>query len=135
MTHAHHSYAMLQIEDPHEDEGRYKEWSETINTAAVVLSDRNTRKGEGRGSIWTTDPKAGWSGTVTRNDNSTSFEKSSVIAGTKYHTGNANDKDDLFEAEGAFDAMMTFAKDRKGEELAIAPRVKPADDRQADASP
>ncbi len=109
LTTDHYSYAMLRVEDVERDKGRYMEWRETINTSAVVLSDRNTKTGDARGSIWT-DGEMDWRGTVVRNDNSTSFESSHIIEDTQYHDGERNEQDDLFAAEGAFDAMMTYGK-------------------------
>ncbi len=109
LTTDHYSYAMLRVEDAERDKGRYNEWRDTINTSAVVLSDRNTKTGDARGSIWT-DGEMDWRGTVVRNDNSTSFESSHIIQDTQYHDGERNKQDDLFAADGAFDAMMTYGK-------------------------
>jgi len=112
LTTKHYSYALLQINDAEDDKGRHQEWRETINSRAIVLSDRNTKAGKERGSLWTdTDPEAeGWHGAAVHNDNSTRFEQDSIFEETKYGEGEVNEKDGLFEAAGAFDAMMTYGK-------------------------
>ncbi len=112
LTADHYSYAMLRVEDAERDKGRHMEWRETINSGAIVISDRNTKAGDARGSIWTDEDKEhkGWQGHTTRNDNSTSFEESHIVKGTQYHDAEHNEQDDLFAAEGAFDAMMTYGK-------------------------
>jgi type II secretory pathway pseudopilin PulG len=112
LTTDHYSYAMLRVEDVENDKGRYQEWRETINTRAIVLSDRNTKAGDERGSVWTDgDPeRKGWHGSTAYNDNSTRFEETHIVADTKYGVGKVNEQDDLFAAASKFDAMMTYGK-------------------------
>ncbi|MEM6458250.1 MAG: prepilin-type N-terminal cleavage/methylation domain-containing protein [Planctomycetota bacterium] len=109
VTFRNHSYAMLPIADPQADAGRIFEWRETLNTNAVVLSDRNTGVAPDRlSSVWTERNSGDWRGGVVRNDNSTSFETTAVLEGTKYGKYPANDTDQLFvsETDAGSDAMM-----------------------------
>ena len=136
-TYKNYSYAMLQVFEPVDDAGRSAEWSETLSSDSVVLSDRNTAAGDERASIWSedwTDHLEGWRGTIVRNDNSTGFVESHVIENTRYAGGwgqnknplsELNAEDDLFksETEEGYDAMMTFARDEDGEERAVARRA------------
>ena len=119
----HFSYSGLQIDSGVADKGRRAEWAETINTEAVVMSDRNTGPDTNRqvSSVWTEYGSGHWRGTYVRNDNSTVFEPTHVVDHTRYADGQANANDNLFVAAGPSDAMMTFHKDAGGRE-AQAPR-------------
>jgi len=97
---SHYSYAMLEIATPG---GRRDEWRETINTSAIVLSDRNTNHPGAPESIWSDQ---GWKGSVTRNDGSTNFESTEIMIDTKYGPNPVNPNDDLFNAQGPNDALM-----------------------------
>ena len=55
------------------------EWSETLNTSAIVLGDRSHDTGDK--SIWSDTE---WRGTIARNDNSTGFEASDNFANLEY---------------------------------------------------
>ncbi|MEX1017259.1 MAG: type II secretion system protein [Phycisphaeraceae bacterium] len=76
-----YSYAMLRFAGTG-NSGNMAEWSETLNTRAIVMGDRNTfNNTAGHGltdsdtdlqSIWTDEGE--WRGTVVRNDNSTTYE-------------------------------------------------------------
>ena len=133
VTYEDFSYAMLQVFEPVDDAGRIAEWSETLNTNAVVMGDRNTAAGDERASIWSenwTDHLEGWRGTIVRNDNSTGFVESHVIEETRYGSSHnelskVNAEDDLFksETEEGYDAMMTFARDEDGDERVVARRA------------
>lgn len=118
LTSDHFSYALLGIvealnktEDgsfaPGEDQ-RAAEWKETLNTSAIVLSDRGigTNRSD-LSSVWT-DPGSGeWRGTISRNDNSTSFETTDEFEQTKYGNADTNEFDHLFEDEpGVSDAFL-----------------------------
>ena len=99
----HHSYAWLAIPGVgnagigrgHRD--TRDEWSETLNTQAVVLSDRAIGTGpQDISSLWTTAGRGDWRGGIVRNDNSTSFDTVHQVEHTKYGPQNANAIDDIF---------------------------------------
>ena len=117
LTAVHYSYAMLGIAEARDVDDdtsaigadtRATEWRETLNTSAIVLSNRAI--GTGRSdisSVWTTAGSGEWRGAVTRNDNSTSFETTAEFEQTKYGNADANAFDHLFEDEpGASDAFL-----------------------------
>lgn len=120
ITAEHYSYAMLGIAEAlnmTDEDGfaaghdtRALEWKETLNTSAIVLSDRAI--GTGRkdiSSVWTEAGSGDWRGTVARNDNSTSFETTVEFEQTKYGNADANEFDHLFEdAPNASDAFLVF---------------------------
>ncbi|MEM6394642.1 MAG: hypothetical protein AAF797_17895 [Planctomycetota bacterium] len=122
LTTDHHSYATLNVDAPQGVVNeRIKEWSETLNTRAVVQGDRNTGVDGGRqvSSVWTEQDSGDWRGTVVHNDNSTSFETTQVKDMTQYGAGEVNRGDSLFESEGGADALLTFyLNDRLEEERA-----------------
>ncbi|MEM1107777.1 MAG: hypothetical protein AAGH99_03710 [Planctomycetota bacterium] len=115
-----YSYALLEItgaltfaEDKTRDwsqYGRAIEWQETLNTAAIVMSDRAIGTGrDDMSSVWTETGSGDWRGGVVRNDNSTSFETTTEFEDTKYGNAAANNLDHLFEdAAGAVDAFLVF---------------------------
>jgi len=91
-----------------------REWSDTINTQAPILTDRLTdddptgtfdgdvpTDGSG-GSLWTSNPSE-WRGSVAWNDNHTTFETSHVNGiTTQYGNAEVNDSDDnLFISDTA----------------------------------
>lgn len=84
------------------------EWSETLNTKAIVLSARAIGTGPGDiSSVWTDLGSGEWRGGVARNDNSTSYESTHVFNDTQYGDGEVNAVDDLFADEpGADDAYL-----------------------------
>jgi prepilin-type N-terminal cleavage/methylation domain-containing protein len=105
------SYAMLELNDADPnpnagdkkpDRARAAEWKETLNTSAVIMSDKNTGANADTNvsSVWTEDESGDWRGGVTKNDNSTSFETSHVIDQTKYGNNRANPTDNLFAEDG-----------------------------------
>ena len=55
------------------------EWSETLNSDAIVLGDRASD--DGTASIWS-DPR--WTGTVVRNDHSATFSDTDTFTGLSY---------------------------------------------------
>ncbi len=118
VTNRNYSYAMLQVNpgasfDPAKPPAvgspyaRRKEWRDTLNGDAVILADRNTGTAAAPQSVWTTTPgvPGDWRGSVTRNDNSTSFETTHIAARTVY-SGVETLKDHLFEASSDSDALL-----------------------------
>lgn len=123
ITTDQHSYAMLKVD---ESKPRQREWSETLNTNAIVLSDRNTAGVDQPSSVWTEgQERDGWVGGITRNDNSTTFESDPVIEHTKYGNAPSNETDHLFKADtqDGRDTLMTFHRDAAGQELPIPRRT------------
>jgi competence protein ComGC len=123
VTTAMYSYAMLELNPgasfdvnqpvPNSSPfARRKEWRGTANTAAVVISDRNTGAdpiGQAQ-SINTTTP-GDWRGSVAFNDNHVTFETTSVIPKTNYAKV-ANKSDALFTAASGDDALMIYSGTR-----------------------
>jgi len=113
VTSANYSYAMLDFSDPQTQ--RAAEWSDTINTQAPILSDRNlgTNATTDVQSIWTTNP-GDWRGSVAWNDNHTTFEVSHETGiTTQYGTAGVNTDDNLFTTNasnnnGGDDAYMIY---------------------------
>ena len=101
LTSQNHSYAMLSITDAQADAGRRMEWKETLNTNAVVLSDRNTGMNADMNvsSVWTDTNSGDWRGGIVRNDNSTAFDISCEVTQTMYGNLRANHVDNLFVSE------------------------------------
>lgn len=117
----HYSYAMLQFNFGGADlttdanPGRSAEWAQTLNSQAIVVSDRNigadTSTSGNLRSIHT-DGGGEWSGSVLWNDNHVAFENDPEFD-TKYSNGSLNEDDFLFEAQtiapntqAGFDATM-----------------------------
>jgi type II secretory pathway pseudopilin PulG len=96
------SYAGLQVPA---DGGRYKEWRDTRNPKALMLSDRNTGRDYRANvtSIWTNAP-GDWRGLVVFNDNSTQF---ALKHRTDVDYDSTTTKDDnIFEKLGDDDAYV-----------------------------
>lgn len=103
----HYSYALLSINGTvgqAPDAPRAQEWKETLNTSAVVVSDRNTGSGGTTGATGTaqsvhTNEVGEWRGSVLWNDNHVGFEQD-LLFSTKYANGELNDNgnptDNLF---------------------------------------
>ena len=130
LTTDHYSYAMLQVPDKG---ARRDEWRETLNTQAVVLSDRNTGTADAPTSIFSDGTAVrssssgrgfscscssrqtsqssynytGWAGGVVRNDNSTGFETTHLLD-LKYDKVETKD-DHLFETAGEDDAYLIYS--------------------------
>ncbi|MEO1237946.1 MAG: prepilin-type N-terminal cleavage/methylation domain-containing protein [Planctomycetota bacterium] len=88
------------------DQQRAQEWKETLNTSAIILSDKNTGNGATDGStdissVWVEIDSGDWRGGVVRNDNSTSFETTSEFEQTKYGNAQAFTTDEMFVATGS----------------------------------
>lgn len=88
--------------------GRASEWSQTLNSQAVVLSDRNTgiNGTNAVDSIHSGSPGS-WRGSVLWNDNHVAFDTTQYFE-TKYGSGSLNPNDNLFEDDGTggYDAIM-----------------------------
>lgn len=109
LTVDNYSYAMLQITETDEDDkqtGRFNEWKDTLNTEAIVISDRNTGDDTDNeiSSIHTEQDGGDWRGSVAWNDNHVQFETTQILD-TKYSNGAFNDssqtnkEDNLFEPD------------------------------------
>jgi hypothetical protein len=125
LTTANYSFAMLDLPQPPKPAtstmskpvsltGRLKEWSNTTNALAPVLSDRSSMIDPSliTTSIWVTSTDRSpeyWRGTVVWNDNHVTFESSSTLTKTRFgKTDNTND--DLFTATSKADAFMKYGK-------------------------
>jgi prepilin-type N-terminal cleavage/methylation domain-containing protein len=90
-----YSYTIVDVSADHLD----NEWKETVNTQAIVLSDRAVDDGSTFGtsdaanSVWTDEDSGDWRGALTRNDSSTETGTTFAAerAGLKY--GNLNFQD------------------------------------------
>lgn len=97
---SNYSYSMLKIDDrdqtqapgDEESDGRRREWQDTMNTQAVIMSDRNTGPGVDAQNTNIqvlsvhTSKEGQWKGSVVWNDNHVSFESSHILE-TKYSGG------------------------------------------------
>jgi len=125
----HYSYAMLGIkgvagELPDANfAGRAAEWRQTLNSQAIVLSDRNTGdNATNQVQSIHTDDRGEWTGSVLWNDNHVGFENTQYFE-TKYANGRLHDgqfgqgSDNLYSSEPdpdgnvGFDALMVIAGD------------------------
>lgn len=120
LTDANLSYAMLRTLDsaggsannlPIEDAA--KEWAETLNGQAAVLSDRNTGADATTqiSSPWTDEDSGDWRGGIVMNDNAVAFESSAIKETTKYANDPENTDDNIFVDTGthtAADAALVF---------------------------
>ena len=117
ITSAHYSYAILGLAEARQktEDGippgldqRSDEWTESLNTSAVMLSDRAI--GTGRhdlSSVWTMPGSGDWRGGLTHNDNSTATTNTHIVENTQYGQGQANSTDDVFEDDpNADDAFL-----------------------------
>jgi prepilin-type N-terminal cleavage/methylation domain-containing protein len=101
----HYSYAMLRIQFVGStasatalpgifagNESRVAEWAQTLNSQAIVISDRNIGNGTGASVIQSihTDEPGNWEGSVLWNDNHVSYENTDLFE-TKYADGTLND--------------------------------------------
>ncbi len=97
-----------------EDVGLLVEWKETLNTSAVVVADRLINDGlpvTDFNSVWTETDSGDWRGTMTFNDNSTSFETSPEVENLKYGNGAPFDAN---QAAGATNAWGIFTRKQVG---------------------
>ncbi len=88
---------------PTERAAARQEWRETLNTAAIMLTDLNTGTDDdaARSSVWTEENSGDWRGGIVRNDNSTTFETDSQnLTQIKYGNSQANTNDNLFGTTG-----------------------------------
>lgn len=107
----HYSYALLQFQRTTNADlaissataPRAAEWKQTLNSQAVVVSDRNIGAGNTDAAVQSihTDEAGEWSGSVLWNDNHVAFENDHNFE-TKYANGSLNTGagiDSLFEEE------------------------------------
>ncbi len=114
-----YSYAMLQtdgtpgqvVADP-QTPHRVHEWSQTLNTQSIVMSDRNTGANATSAvdSVHSGSPGQ-WKGSILWNDNHVAFEQTHILP-TRYDNGPMNNQDNLFEASGDTDAHLIHTGDR-----------------------
>ncbi|MEX0655410.1 MAG: hypothetical protein WD534_03290 [Phycisphaeraceae bacterium] len=105
-TDDNHSYAILSITA---EGARRAEWSETLNSQAIVMGDRNIGAGSDDAqveSIHNSTPGY-WRGGVAYNDNRVTFETTHRLP-TRFGSDPANQhpNDNLFEADGDGDALL-----------------------------
>ncbi len=114
VTSDHYSFALLNIDDrqtigtdpattkerPNQS-GRAREWKASINTQAILVSDRarhstgNVTTYDEIYSIHTTEDDEKWAGSVGRGDGSASFENEDALD-TKYGSGTTIEADRMF---------------------------------------
>lgn len=104
----HYSYAMSEIAggagNPPASTVRGDEWTETLNTEAIAISDRVKDAGSGRFHSVHTDPPASadWRGSVAYNDNHVNFETSYVLQ-VKYGQNAVDSAENIFEGAAGND--------------------------------
>ena len=95
----HYSYSLLHFQSSGPNTlvitvnsaARGKEWAQTLNSQAIVVSDRNIGTGTAQTAIQSihTDEPGEWSGSVLWNDNHVGYENENRFA-TKYANGSLN---------------------------------------------
>jgi prepilin-type N-terminal cleavage/methylation domain-containing protein len=95
----HYSYALLAITNANPTAaspgptfgGRASEWTQSLNTQAVVVSDRNTGTSAQVANLRSihTSEAGDWKGSVLWNDNHVAFEQTAVLE-TRYGNGELN---------------------------------------------
>ncbi|MBB6429161.1 type II secretion system protein [Algisphaera agarilytica] len=110
-TCQHYSYGMLtlggaqaaSLELPANQEGRKAEWQETLNSQAVVVGDINTGNnvGDQASSWWTEENSGEWGGGIVKNDNSTSYQPTTIVENTKLGNLPVNQSDNIFSNQAA----------------------------------
>ena len=97
---ANQSYAWLNVSNA--NTGMKAEWEDTLNSQAIVLSDRNTGNTveADASSVWTTRGSGDWRGMLVWNDGHTTSETTNLLDDqTKYGSNAINtDTDNLFVA-------------------------------------
>ncbi|MBB6431692.1 type II secretion system protein [Algisphaera agarilytica] len=111
ITNFNFSYAMIQLHSGPPgptpgmvvpDRERAVEWKETLNTAAAIISDKNTGGLDATiSSVWTEQNSGDWRGGISRNDNSVEFATSEFVEQTKYGNNAVTAQDNLFAVDGA----------------------------------
>lgn len=97
------SHAMLRITGTSADAGRRAEWADNANSAAPLISDRNTGVSNADGqvsSLWTDKP-GDWQGHVAWGDNHVTFEENVVLATTTIYNSVKQTHDNLFATSAA----------------------------------
>jgi len=100
MTTDHYSFAMLQVP---RNGGRHTEWGQTLNSHAIVLSDRNLGTADKPRSIHSDGGP--WRGQVLWNDNHIAYEMEHVYE-TQYGEAKPTKDDHLFTSPGDDDALL-----------------------------
>jgi prepilin-type N-terminal cleavage/methylation domain-containing protein len=88
LTSTSQSYAWLEVSNDNAD--RKQEWRDTLNSQAIILTDRNTGDDatDEASSVWTVINSGDWRGMVVWNDGHTTFETDQVIqSDTRYGAG------------------------------------------------
>ncbi|MBX2852815.1 MAG: prepilin-type N-terminal cleavage/methylation domain-containing protein [Phycisphaeraceae bacterium] len=108
----HYSYSLLHFQSTGastlgitvNSAARGREWAQTLNSQAIVVSDRNIGTGTAATALQSihTDEPGRWAGSVLWNDNHVSFENENRFA-TKYANGSLNTDGDEPD-DGLFDA-------------------------------
>lgn len=104
ITSENYSFAMLQI--PHHENGRRAEWAQTLNSQAIVLSDRNVKSVYQPRSIHNKKDDKSWKGNVLWNDNHVEFVSRGCVFETKYQGAGLNQADHLFLSDSPLDAYL-----------------------------
>ncbi|MEM8736877.1 MAG: prepilin-type N-terminal cleavage/methylation domain-containing protein [Planctomycetota bacterium] len=102
------SYALPQLISPNNAQRtsfvRLQEWSLNLNARAIIASDRllgptsigvNVGNPDMHNSLWSPEPD-GWEGTIVKNDNSTSYENSSLVTNVAYGNSSGFASDNMF---------------------------------------
>ena len=86
------------------DAQRFAEWKQSLNSQAVVVSDRNIGGTTADTAIQSihTDEAGQWSGSVLWNDNHVAFENGGAKFETKYGNGPLNDIDTVADQDQLF---------------------------------
>lgn len=92
------SYAWLDVDGDARPKNR-SEWKDSLNSQAIVLTDRNTGSDatDNVSSVWTDENSGDWRGMTVWNDGHTTSETTQIIETTKYGQGSSNDEDNLFD--------------------------------------
>ena len=121
VTLDNYSYAMLQVDgqpgspivgDP-KTPCRAQEWSQTLNSQAVVMADRNLGP-DANSNVWSihSGQTGQWEGSILWNDGHVAFEQTHVLPMTQYGGGPSHHNDNLFEAAGDTDADLIYTGDQ-----------------------
>lgn len=105
VTTQHYSYAALEIGDTAKSY-RAVEWKNTINSQAVVLSDRNLGTVRQPQSVSSETPGF-WEGSAAFNDGHVETQQSTIWS-TKYGS-NRHPNDDIFDDMDGSDAYMIYS--------------------------
>ncbi|MEZ6192388.1 MAG: hypothetical protein R3C45_14020 [Phycisphaerales bacterium] len=128
VSSANYSFALLNIHSDGgmllsdttrpDQTGRSREWKQSINTQAVLVSDRARIPGGHIGddydkiySVHTDEDDEQWVGSIARGDGSASFENEEALD-TKYGSGSEIEYDRLFASQQSSDPRIDVLKDK-----------------------